>query len=86
MVEKIVKVGLVGFGTVGAGVAKILLEDADLIAAKTGLRIQLSRAVDTDTASERPVKLPQGILSNDLDALLNDKSISIGVELVGGTG
>ncbi|MHC4639121.1 MAG: homoserine dehydrogenase, partial [Planctomycetota bacterium] len=38
------------------------------------------------TASERPVKLPQGILSNDLDALLNDKSISIGVELVGGTG
>jgi homoserine dehydrogenase len=86
MQEKIVKVGLVGFGTVGSGVAKIILENADSIAAKTGLRLQLACVVDSDLKKQRPVKLPDGVLTNDLNKLLNDKSIQIAVELVGGTG
>jgi homoserine dehydrogenase len=86
MQGKIVKIGLVGFGTVGAGVAKIILENADEIAAKTGLRLQLACVVDTDLKRPRPVKLPDGILTNDLNKLINDKSIQIGIELVGGTG
>jgi homoserine dehydrogenase len=86
MAEKIVKVGLVGFGTVGSGVAKIILENADAIAAKTGLRLQLACVVDSDLKRPRPVKLPDGVLTNDLNKLLNDKSIQIAVELVGGTG
>ncbi len=86
MQEKVVKIGLVGFGTVGTGVAKIILEDADRIAAKTGLRLQLACVVDTDLKRPRPVKLPDGILTNDLNRLINDKGIQIGVELVGGTG
>jgi homoserine dehydrogenase len=85
MAEKQVKVGLVGFGTVGCGVAKLILEDADSIAAKTGLRLELACVVDIDTESPRPVKLPDGILTSDLDKLLKDDSIQIGVELVGGT-
>ncbi|MBN2020610.1 MAG: homoserine dehydrogenase [Sedimentisphaerales bacterium] len=86
MQEKIVKIGLVGFGTVGSGVAKIILEDADRLADKTGLRLQLACVVDSDLKRERPVQLPQGILTNDLNKLLSDKSIQIGIELVGGTG
>ncbi|MHC4603439.1 MAG: homoserine dehydrogenase [Planctomycetota bacterium] len=85
MTEKIVKVGLVGFGTVGCGVAKLLLEDADSIEAKTGLRLKLACVVDTDIESPRPVKLPKGILTNDINRLLSDDTIQIGVELVGGT-
>jgi len=85
MAEKIVKVGLVGFGTVGCGVAKLIAEDADLIAAKTGLRLELACVVDIDTKSARPVKLPDGILTDDLDRLLDDDTIQIGVETVGGT-
>ena len=85
MAEKIVKVGLVGFGTVGTGVAKLIFEEADSIAAKTGLRLQLACVVDSDTKSPRPVKLPDGILTDDLNRLLNDDAIPIGVELVGGT-
>ncbi|UCC22962.1 MAG: homoserine dehydrogenase [Planctomycetota bacterium] len=85
MAEKNVKVGLVGFGTVGCGVAKLILEEADSMAAKTGLRLQLACVVDVDTQSARPVKLPDGILTDDLKRLLNDDTISIGVELVGGT-
>ena len=42
MAEKLVKVGLIGFGTVGSGVAKLILEEADSIAAKTGVRLQLT--------------------------------------------
>ncbi len=85
MAEKIVKVGLVGFGTVGSGVAKLILEDADSIAARTGVRLELACVVDTDTKSARPVKLPKGILTDDLNRLLKDDSIRIGVEMVGGT-
>jgi len=84
MDEKRVKVGIVGFGTVGCGVAKLILEDADSIAAKTGLRLQLTCAVDIDTESPRQVKLPRGILTSDLNRLLNDETIQIGVELIGG--
>jgi len=85
MAEKTVKVGLVGFGTIGSGVAKILLEQAETIAAKTSLHLELASVVDTDTQSPRPVKLPDGLLTNDLNRILNDDSIQIGVELVGGT-
>ena len=82
---KTVKIGLVGFGTVGSGVAKIILQQADSIAARTGIKLELACVVDTDTKSARPVELPNGILTDDINKLLNDKNISIGVELVGGT-
>jgi homoserine dehydrogenase len=85
MKEQIVKIGLVGFGTIGSGVAKLILQEADSIAAKTGLRLKLACVVDVDTKSQRAVKLPAGVLTNDLNKLLNDDSIKIGVELVGGT-
>ncbi len=85
MAEKTVKVGLVGFGTVGSGVAKLILEKADSIAAKMGLRLELGCVVDIDTRTQRPVKLPRGTLTDDLNVLLNNKDIKIGVELVGGT-
>ena len=85
MAEKIVKVGLVGFGTVGTGIAKLIIEDADSIAAKTGLRLELACVVDVDTKTARPVELAGGILTDDLNRLLDDDTIKIGVEMVGGT-
>lgn len=85
MAEKTVKIALVGFGTVGSGVAKILLEDADYIEAKTGIRLELAKVVDIDTKGTRKVALPKGLLTDSLNSILEDKSIEIGVELVGGT-
>ena len=85
MTDKKIKVGIVGFGTVGSGVAKLLLEDAQSIRAKTGLELELAAVIDLDTESARPVKLPSGLLSNDIDKLLSDDSIQICVELIGGT-
>jgi homoserine dehydrogenase len=83
--EKRARVGLVGFGTVGTGVAKLICEEGDAIAAKTGVRLELGRVVDLDTTTARDVQLPEGVLSDDLAGLLADESISVGVELVGGT-
>ena len=85
MAEKNVRIGLVGFGSVGCGVAKLILEEAESIAVKTGLRLELACVVDTDIKSLRPIKLPEGVLTNDINRLLNDETIKIGVELVGGT-
>ncbi len=85
MAEKIVKVGLVGFGTVGSGVAKLILEDGARIAAKTGIRLQLACVVDVDTQTQRSVNLPDGLLTDDLNRLLGDETIEIGVETIGGT-
>ncbi len=84
MVKK-VRVGLVGFGTVGSGVAKILVEQRADITARTGLDIELARVVDLDTTSARPVTLADGVLSSDINTIYNDDTIDIAVELVGGT-
>lgn len=85
MAQRVVKVGLVGMGTVGSGVAKLLLEQAVAIEAKTGVRLELARVVDKDLeGAAKRVKLPAGILSDDVNTILKDASIQIGVELVGG--
>ena len=85
MDEKRVRVGLAGFGTVGTGVAKLICEEADAIATKMGVRLELARVVDLDTTTPRPVKLPEGVLTDDINALLDDESITVAVELIGGT-
>ncbi len=85
MEHRIVKVGLVGYGIVGTGVARILSENAAEITARTGLKIELACVVDKDTTSPRDFDLPQGLLTDNLNVLLDDDSIEIALELVGGT-
>ena len=71
MAQRVVKVGLVGMGTVGSGVAKLLLEQASAIEAKTGVRLELARVVDKDLeGAAKRVKLPAGILSDDINTIL----------------
>jgi homoserine dehydrogenase len=55
--EKKVKIGIVGFGTIGIGVVKLIQEQAGAIAARTGLRLEIACVVDIDTRTKRPVKL-----------------------------
>jgi len=86
MKERVVNIGLVGFGTVGTGVARLLRENGDHIAAHKGIRLNLACVVDVDTETPREVSLPEGVLCADLDALLQNQGIDIGIELVGGTG
>ncbi|WP_447978153.1 homoserine dehydrogenase [Candidatus Nitrospira bockiana] len=79
-----ISVGLVGFGTVGTGVAKILLDNAQLIRRRVGVPVELSRVCDVDTIRDRGVRLPDGVLTADLRQVLDDPSIDIVLELIGG--
>ena len=77
------KVGVVGFGTVGAGVVENLLRNREVIAKRTGVMLTLTCVADLDTTTDRGVAVPQEILSNDAaDAI---KRSDVVVELVGGT-
>ncbi len=79
-------VGILGFGTVGAGVAKGLLENGDVLRERTGLDIRLVRVADLDTTTDRGVALPPGTLVSDARATIHDPAVNVVVELIGGTG
>ncbi len=79
-----VGVGIIGFGTVGTGVAKILLENAALISRRVGVPIELVRIADLDVTRDRGLTLPPGLLTADAKEILSDPSIDIVVELIGG--
>ena len=78
-------VGLIGCGNVGGGVAKLLLEHPERMAARAGRPLELRRIVVRDPAKPRAVPLPPGILTTNLRDILNDPQIHIAVEVVGGT-
>ena len=77
--------GLVGFGTVGTGVAKILLGAADPLRAKTGMRVVLKRICDLDVTTDRGVAVPEGALTTELADVVDDPEIEAVIQLVGGT-
>lgn len=79
-----VGVGVVGFGTVGTGVIKILLENAALIRRRVGVPIELVRVADLDVVRDRGITLPPGVLVKDAKQILTDPAVDIVVELVGG--
>ncbi len=79
-----VTVGLIGFGTVGTGVAKVLLENADIITRRLGVPIVLKRIADLDITTDRGLVLPEGILTTDAQSILDDPEIDIVIELIGG--
>ena len=76
------KVALLGCGNVGAQVARILIEDADALAARTGARLQLSGIAVRNVNSRRDVELPQELFTTDAETLVKDADLVI--ELMGG--
>uniref|UniRef100_A0A831XLX5 Homoserine dehydrogenase n=1 Tax=Geobacter metallireducens TaxID=28232 RepID=A0A831XLX5_GEOME len=81
---KEIKAGLLGLGTIGTGVAKLLMTNADLIEAKVGARITLKKIADLDITTDRGITLPEGILTTNADEVLTDPEISVVIELIGG--
>lgn len=81
---KVIKVGLLGFGTIGAGVVKLVTQNADLLEDKLGARLLLKRVADLDITTDRGVSLPPGVLTDNAHAVLDDPEIDIIIELIGG--
>lgn len=82
----VVNVGLIGAGTVGCGVIKVLNQNSKIIENRTGIKLNLKTIADNDPNRKRPIRLPKKKLTKNAQDLINDESIDIVVELVGGTG
>ena len=78
------RIALVGLGTVGSGVAKILLEQAARITRRTGRGIEIQHAIVRDPSKARGVELPSGLLATSFE-LMEDPQVDVVCELIGGT-
>ncbi len=81
---KEIKIGLIGFGTVGTGVVRILQGNAPLIEQRLGGTIRLHRIADIDLGRDRGVQVSREILTANAEAVLDDPEIAIVMELMGG--
>jgi homoserine dehydrogenase len=79
-----IKAGLIGFGTIGRGVAKLFLNSGSIINSKSGIAVELKKICDLDITTDRGIKLPEGMLTSNINDILNDPEIDIVIELIGG--
>lgn len=79
-----IQVGLIGLGTVGAGVAQILIGQSALLKRRLGAAPVLARAADLEPDRDFGVPIPRDILTADARGILDDPKIQIVVELIGG--
>lgn len=77
-------IALIGCGTVGSGVARLLLEQGDRLAKRAGRRLVLRHVVVRDPARVRSVAIPRELVTTDLRRVIEDKSVHLAVEVVGG--
>ena len=80
---KTINIGLIGFGTVGSGLAEVLLSQKERLVQRSGLTLRLAKVADI-MISELPPQFADTELTNDAKALINDPEIDIVVELIGG--
>ena len=83
---KQIQIGLLGCGTVGTGVAKLLIENKDLLTARVGADLNLKWVADIDIETDRGIQFPEGVLTTDAQKLLTDPDIDMVIEMIGGDG
>src|SRR5579863_6464706 len=79
-----VRVGLLGCGNVGAALARFLLSDAKRIADRTGLQLELAKVAVRSATKEREVPGVEPLLTTDAGGVVDDPSIDVVVEVMGG--
>jgi homoserine dehydrogenase len=77
-------IALIGCGTVGSGVAKLLLEHPERLTARAGRPLELRRIVLRDPSKPRDPWIPSSLITTDLRQVIDDPSIEVAVEVVGG--
>ncbi len=82
--RRIIAIGLLGCGTVGSGVIRILQDNAEVISRRTGCEIRVKRVAVKDLADPRYVEVPEDVLTTDASAVLRDPDLDIIVEVMGG--
>jgi homoserine dehydrogenase len=83
---KQINVGLLGCGTVGTGVAKLLIDSSEVIGARLGATLNLKWVADIDIETDRGIQFNEGVLTTDTNSVVNDPDIDIIIEMIGGEG
>ncbi len=78
------KVAIVGFGTIGTGVARLLLDQGDRTARHAGRTLWLEHVADVDVTRPRDVDMPLGVLTDDLSRVTDNPEIKVVAQLIGG--
>ncbi len=81
---KTIKVGLLGFGTIGTGVVKVFQQNMDILRQRLCCALELVKVVDRDITEDRGVQLADGILTTDVEEVISNPDIDIVIELIGG--
>ena len=81
-----INIGLLGCGTVGTGVAKLLIENKQLLTDRIGADLNLKWVADIDTETDRGVRFPDGAFVKDANKIVSDPEIDIVIEMIGGEG
>ncbi|MGH4123758.1 MAG: homoserine dehydrogenase [Clostridium sp.] len=81
-----VKIAILGFGNVGTGVWKILQENKKEIMKRSNYEIEVAKILVKDINKKRDIAISKEILTDNIDDVINDESIKIVVELIGGRG
>ena len=84
MEQPVINIGIMGVGNIGTGVARILLQERELLACRSGIRFNLKTVVDTDWGREREVDFTGVKMGTDATEIINDPEIDIVIELIGG--
>lgn len=81
---KEINIGILGLGTVGTGIAKILVENESLITSRLGAKLVLKRAADSDLQRDRGIVFNDGVLTTDPFEIVSNPEIDIVLEMIGG--
>jgi len=82
--DRVVRVGLLGFGTIGASVYRLIQKEHDRILEGTGVDLQVAKVLEID-ATKVPAGAPEGLFTDDFSQIVDDPTIEIVVEVIGGT-
>ena len=84
MSERTIRVGMLGCGTVGAAVIRMLHEHADDIALRAGCRVEVTRVAVRDPELDRDVPLTREAFTTDGASVVTDPDVDVVCELIGG--
>lgn len=82
--KPIIQVGMIGFGTVGQGVYRLLEKNRSEIEAKIGAQLKIKKIIDKDWTTPRDVAIPEELKGSQFDEIVTDPDIDIILELIGG--
>jgi homoserine dehydrogenase len=79
-----IEIALLGLGNVGTGVWEIFKNNKDEVTRRSGYEIEITKILVNDVDKDRGVNIPAGVLTTDIEEILNNDNIKIVVELLGG--